>query len=170
MSRLATPERIVQEFIPRRAEADLDLLLVFNVMRTHSILSPFVDNQLREVKLWNAQFNALLVLMSAGKEGLPLSEIGRRLVVTNANVTGLIDRLEKEKLVRRDSHRDRRVTLAKLTRKGIKLLNHVLPRHQKWLNELVDCLSKREKEQLIKLMVKLRRGLRERLNRKKKNV
>jgi MarR family 2-MHQ and catechol resistance regulon transcriptional repressor len=145
-----------------RRAAGTDLLLTYNVLRTHSFLNPFIDRGLRDLNLTGAQLNAMMVLRDADAEGLPLSEIGRHLVVTKANVTGLIDRLEREGLVQRDSHSDRRVTLAKLTTKGAALLEEALPRHQQLLAELLDFLTPEEKEQLITLLTKLRRGLRER--------
>ena len=145
-----------------RTTADLNALLAYNVMRTHSSLQPFVDRGLRDISLTGAQLNALLVLRDAGEAGMPLSEIGRHLVVTKANVTGLIDRLERDGLVVRDGHSDRRVTLAKLTPKGATLLEAALPRHRQLLAELLDCLTEAEKEQLIALLTRLRRGLRER--------
>jgi MarR family 2-MHQ and catechol resistance regulon transcriptional repressor len=144
-----------------RPAAGTDALLVYNMLRTQGLLDPFIDRGLRELNLTGAQLNALLVLRDAGAEGLALSEIGRHLVVTKANVTGLIDRLEREKLVLRESHTDRRVTLARLTEKGTALLEAALPRHRQLLAELLDCLAAEEKEQLIGLLTKLRRGLRE---------
>lgn len=143
------------------AAADLDTLLAYNVLRTHTYLQPFVDRGLRDLNLTAAQLNALLVLRDAGAKGLPLSELGRHLVVTKANVTGLIDRLEREGLVQRDTHTDRRVTLAKLTAKGAAVLEAAVPHHRQLLAQLLDCLTVEEKEQLITLLTKLRRGLRE---------
>src|SRR5882724_1085023 len=134
-----------------RTTADLDALLAYNVVRTHNSLSPYLDRGLRDLNLTGAQLNALLVLRDAGAEGLPLSEIGRHLVVTKANVTGLIDRLEREGLVQRDSHSDRRITLGKLTQKGKEVLESALPRQRQLLSELLDCLTEEEKEQLIAL-------------------
>jgi MarR family transcriptional regulator, 2-MHQ and catechol-resistance regulon repressor len=141
--------------------ADTDALVVYNVLRTHGSLSPHIDRDLRELNLTGAQLNALLVLRDAGPEGLPLSEVGRHLVVTKANVTGLMDRLEREGLVRRNTHADRRVTLAKLTDKGVALLEEAVPRRQQVLAELLGGLNSAEKEQLISLLTKLRRGIRE---------
>jgi MarR family 2-MHQ and catechol resistance regulon transcriptional repressor len=139
---------------------DTDALLVYNVLRTHGSLSPHIDRDLRELNLTGAQLNALLVLRDAGEEGMPLSEVGRHLVVTKANVTGLMDRLEREGLVRRDTHADRRVTLAKLTEKGSALLEEAIPRRQQVLAELLGGLTGEEKGQLISLLTKLRRGIR----------
>src|SRR5262249_55789920 len=122
---------------------------------------PYLDRGLRDLNLTGAQLNTLLALRDAGAEGIPLSELGRHLVVTKANVTGLMDRLEREGLVQRDSHSDRRITLARLTAKGSAVLESALPRHEQILAELLDCLTAEEKEQLITLLTKLRRGLRE---------
>jgi MarR family 2-MHQ and catechol resistance regulon transcriptional repressor len=141
--------------------ADTNALLVYNVLRTHGALAPFIDRGLRDLNLTGAQFNALLALRDAGEQGVPLSEIGRHLVVTKSNVTGLIDRLEREGLVARSSASDRRVTLARLTPKGAALLEAALPRHEKLLETLLGDMSGEEKAQLIGLLTKLRRGLRE---------
>jgi MarR family 2-MHQ and catechol resistance regulon transcriptional repressor len=137
------------------------MLLVYNVLRTHGSLAPYIDRGLRELNLTGTQLNTLLALREAGPEGLPLGEIGRRLVVTKANVTGLIDRLEREGLAERAGSADRRVTLARLTERGTAVLEAALPLHQQRLARLLDCLSAQEKEQLIGLLTRLRRGLRE---------
>lgn len=146
------------------AATDTDALLLYNIVRTHSSLTPYVDRGLRGLNLTGAQFNALIVLRDAGAAGLPLSEIGKRLVVSKANITGLIDRLERESLVQRDSHSDRRVTLAKITDAGTALLGAALPRHRQVLTELLDGLTEPEKQQMIGLLTKLRRGIRENQN------
>jgi MarR family 2-MHQ and catechol resistance regulon transcriptional repressor len=141
---------------------DTDALIVYNIVRTNAALSPFIDAALRDLHLTGAQMNALLVLRDAGPEGLPLSEVGRRLVVTKANVTGLMDRLERQELVRRDSDSpDRRVTRACLTEHGSTLLDKALPERDRVLGTLLAGLSPEEKTTLIELLTKVRRGLRE---------
>ena len=146
---------------PGAHAADTDTLLVYNVLRTHGSLAPYIDRGLRELNLTGAQLNTLLALREAGAEGLPLGEIGRRLVVTKANVTGLIDRLEREGLVERLGSADRRVTLARLTERGKEVLEAALPHHRQLLTGLLECLTLEEKEQLIGLLTRLRRGIRE---------
>ncbi|MES2459155.1 MAG: MarR family transcriptional regulator [Armatimonadota bacterium] len=141
---------------------DTDALIVYNIVRTNAALSPFIDAALRDLHLTGAQMNALLVLREAGDEGLPLSEIGRRLVVTKANVTGLMDRLERQELIRREADSpDRRVIRACLTQRGTELLQKALPERDRVLSDLLAGLSPEEKTTLIALMTKLRRGLRE---------
>lgn len=138
----------------------LDTLLVFNIMRTHNYVSPYIDRSLRELQLTSSQLDVLLVLLEE-PDGVPLSEIGRRLVVTKANVTGLIDRLEKKEFVERGSGSDRRVCVARITDSGRELVGRILPDHEKLLARLVDCLGQEEKRQLVELLSRLRKGLRE---------
>ena len=140
--------------------ADLDAVLVFNLLRTQSHLGPLIDAEMRHENLTAAQFNALLVIRSAGAEGLFMGEIGERLVVTKSNVTGLVDRLERQGLVARDGHRDRRATVVRLTDAGAELLERALPRHRELLTELTGCLTGKEKQTLIRLLTKLRPELR----------
>src|SRR5258708_2498029 len=135
-----------------------DTLLVYNLLRTQSSLNPFIDRGLRELKLTSAQLNVLIVLRDAGEAGISLTDLGRRLIVTKANVTGLIDRLERDGLVQRDNHADRRITLAKLTHDGAALLEEALPRHRELLAALLGDLTPAEKEQLIGLLTKIRRA------------
>jgi len=141
---------------------ELDAVLVFNLLRTQSHLSPLIDADLRRQRLTAAQFNALLALRSAGEGGLLMGEIGKRLVVTKSNVTGLVDRLQRQGLVARGGHRDRRATVVRLTPAGAALLDRTLPRYGRLLNELTGCLSAGEKQTLIRLLTKLRRELRAR--------
>ena len=90
--------------------------------------------------LWNAsrvffdqwelspsQFNVLNVLR--GKpEGVAQIELSRMLIMHRSNVTGLVDRLERRKLVmRKDNPSDRRVYHVSLTAAGRKLLEEILP-------------------------------------------
>ncbi len=139
---------------------DLDTVLVFNLLRTHSYLSPFIDADLRQQHLTSSQLNALLVLRAAGSEGLLMGEIGEKLVVTKSNVTGLVDRLERDGLVVRAEHRDRRATVVRLTEAGAELLERAAPRHAELLAELTGCLIGEEKQTLVRLLTKLRRELR----------
>ena len=95
------PEIERDTHLPEALEADVDVMLVFNLLRTHAHINPHIDQTLKGRRLRGAQFNALLALSSAGDEGLLMGEIGERLVVTKSNVTGLVDRLESQGLARR---------------------------------------------------------------------
>lgn len=150
-------------FVATGMGSALETMLVFNLLRTHSYLGPFIDSDLRRQQVTAAQFNALLVLRDAGAGGLRMGEIGRRLVVTKSNVTGLVDRLEQQGLARRTARPDRRATCVSITDAGVALLDGIIPQHTQWLAELTRGLTPAEKRTLIGLLTKLRRLLRRRL-------
>jgi MarR family 2-MHQ and catechol resistance regulon transcriptional repressor len=149
-------------FVHEAMGTELDTVLVFSLLRTHSYLGPFIDADLRRRHLTSAQLNTLLVLRAAGPEGLLMGEIGRKLVVTKANVTGLVDRLERQGLVARAGGDDRRATVVHLTEAGVELLDRTIPRHAERLAELTGNLTDEEKRTLVRLLSKLRRELRRR--------
>ncbi|MCL6558214.1 MAG: MarR family transcriptional regulator [Firmicutes bacterium] len=106
------------------------------------------------------KFNALMQLMYAGDDGLALSELGERMHVTRANITGLVDRLERDGLVYREPDpRDRRSLRAKITPKAGSLLQRVAPVHGEFTGKVLSVLDNREKEMLIELLKKLQSGL-----------
>ena len=140
----------------------LDMMLVFNLLRTQSRIEPAIDAELRNKGLTGAKFNALLVLDAAADSGLLMSEIGDRLVVSKSNITGLVDRLEAQNLVQRCPEPDRRAIRVKLTDAGRELTQEILPVYRRIAEDLADCLERDEKQTLISLLTKLRRELRRR--------
>jgi len=147
-------------FVRTALGPELDVMVVHNLLRTSSRLLPLLDADLRRRDLTGAQLNVLLVLRAAEPDGLLMNEIGQRLVVTRSNVTGLVDRLERQGLVTRTAHRDRRATLVRLTAEGSRAIEQTVPEHARMQATLTQCLSDEEKEILIRLLGKLRRQLR----------
>lgn len=96
-------------------------------------------------------------MRQAGGRGLALSELGERMLVTRANITGLIDRMERDGLVIREADpKDRRVYRARLTAKASNLLDNILPIHADFTRRVMSVLSIPEKTQLTELLQKLR--------------
>lgn len=137
-------------------------VLVYNLVRTHGALAPLLDSDLRASRLTAAQFNALLVLNSAGEDGLTMGELGQHLVVSKSNVTGLVDRLEGRGWAKRCPEMDRRAIRVRITETGSELLAEVAPSHAESLVELTGELAVEEKIELTRLLTKLRRALRSR--------
>lgn len=88
------------------------------------------------------------------------SELAIESGVTKGTITGLIDGLERDGLVRRSAcPSDRRVSLIEITDKGERMLKTILPGHLRRLSELVGVVSKTEQRTLLKLLEKFRAGL-----------
>src|SRR3546814_5139736 len=78
-------------------------------------------------------------LLYREKDGLRLGELSKRTMVTNGNVTGLVERLEADGLVKRVTpDRDRRVTVAQLTPAGIDLFTVMAAAHEGWLRDIMS--------------------------------
>jgi MarR family 2-MHQ and catechol resistance regulon transcriptional repressor len=89
-------------------------------------------------------------------EPLPVSDLGRKLLLTSGSITSAIDRVEKKGLVRRRrSPVDRRLALVELTPNGRELVEATAVRHAEMLEELFSSLTEVEKSQLANILQKL---------------
>lgn len=110
--------------------------------------------------LSKAKFNALIQLFMTGGQGLTQSELGKKLLVSRANITRLIDRLEKDDLVTRKADpADKRVCQLNLTDRATLLMNAFVPVHNQYIHKLMSPLDTDEKKILIALLDKLKTGL-----------
>ena len=93
-------------------------------------------------------------------EGLKMSELSSRLMVTGGNVTGLTDELQRDGLVVRASHEtDRRAWIVRLTPKGRRSFEAMARAHEAWIVELLGGLDRPRLAQLHGLLGDLRRQL-----------
>jgi DNA-binding MarR family transcriptional regulator len=93
--------------------------------------------------------------------GLTMSELSRRLMVSNGNVTGLANTLVREKLVKRSVGTDRRAQHLELTPAGKRSLDAMAAQHRRWIERMFAALSAREAEQLHQLIGKLKDSVQE---------
>ena len=133
---------------------------IIDFKKTHEMLETVFDNHFKKFDISDSKFKLLVILYKSSEGGLALSEIGNRMQVTKANITGLIDRLERQGLVKRIRRNDdRRKILAVITEKGRKFTENLMQRYREWSNEMIEVLDDNEKEQLIHIMSKLQKGL-----------
>lgn len=82
-------------------------------------------------------------------------EISKRLMVTNGNVTGITDQLEKEGLVRRTVDAcNRSAFIVEMTPQGKKAFDAMAREHQAWLEVLLAGWTQTEKKTLLSLLAK----------------
>ncbi len=102
------------------------------------------------------QWAVLAILAEGSVNGLPLSELGKSLDVTKGNITGLIDRMERDGLAKRkDDPKDRRVIRAVITPKGRKILRDIQPVKDQWGQRLFQNFSAKDKKELASLLNRL---------------
>jgi DNA-binding MarR family transcriptional regulator len=94
------------------------------------------------------------------RDGQTLAGLSRALLVSAGNVTGLVDRAERDGVVeRRAEPSDRRVVRVWLTREGRALIRELLPLHARHVHELVGGLRARDRRDLRRLLGGLREHL-----------
>ncbi|MEP7030427.1 MAG: MarR family transcriptional regulator [Pseudolabrys sp.] len=95
------------------------------------------------------QFDVMAAL-ARKEDGMSMTELSRMLMVSNGNVTGIIDRLTTEKLVLRQAPaNDRRSYIVRLTPKGVAHFAIIAKAHETWIDELLSDLGGPEAEVLI---------------------
>ena len=108
---------------------------LFSLLHAANVAQGHVEEKLASLGLSLAKLIALQALAAAG-ESLPLGQLAERLSCVKSNVTQLIDRLEASGLIAREAWEgDRRVTVAKLTRRGREVFAGMAKAHEGWLRE-----------------------------------
>src|SRR3954471_20091039 len=106
--------------------ASLEEEAFLSLQRTASLLIQALGRELKGHDLTPAQYNTLRILRGAGPDALTCGEIGERLVSPGPDVTRLLDRMEQQGLVTRlRDVEDRRVVRARITEKGLDLLEEL---------------------------------------------
>jgi len=111
-----------------------------------------------DVGLTPQKFGVLIVLHAEGAP-ISLSDLRRYLGTTQANVTGLVAGLERDRYIdRRASTEDRRVSFISLSRSGRRLVQQLLPGYFAKSKTAMRGLTQAEKKTLVELLTKVNRG------------
>ena len=129
-----------------------------SIMRAQQIVLARVDEALKPWSLTFARYEVLVLLHFSRTGALPLGKMGDRLMLHQASVTNLVDRLEQQGYVKRAPHpTDRRTTLAELTAEGAAIVDDAT-------KAVVDAglgvaeLTDRDVADLHRILRKLRAG------------
>ncbi len=96
------------------------------------------------------QFDVMAAL-ERKPDGMTMTELSRFLMVSNGNVTGIIDRLVTDKLVTRQAPADdRRAIIVRLTPHGLKEFTAMAKAHQSWVDGLLSDFDAAEADTLIR--------------------
>lgn len=133
------------------------LRLWIRLLRTSRI----IESELRE--RLKTEFNSTLPrfdVMSAlhrQTDGMLMSDLSRFLLVSNGNITGIVDRLVSDGFVartRRDG--DRRTSMARLTEAGVTEFRRMAAAHEAWVGELLEGVSIADSRTLASMLKSFR--------------
>jgi DNA-binding MarR family transcriptional regulator len=93
------------------------------------------------------------------RDGVTMTELSRMLLVSNGNATAVVDRLEKERLVKRKaSSTDRRSVSVALTTRGLTLFEQLAADHEREVNLLFAKLSDTDVDTITELLKRFGNG------------
>ena len=125
---------------------------LLSVIVTAATLNELVDRLCAEYKITRPQYNVLRILRGVYPEGHPRCEIACRMLDRASDITRLVDRLERQRLVKRArGSEDQRQTITYITAKGIKLLDSMRPRIDAEVAAILRHLSEDDCHELSRL-------------------
>ncbi len=116
-----------------------------------------VENEIRErlrkeFDVTLPRFDVLAALFRK-PDGMLMSELSRFLMVSNGNVTGIVDRLVADGQVERAQRNgDRRTSVVRLTTQGLSDFERMAAIHETWVDELFGDLDAAEIEVVSNLL------------------
>jgi MarR family 2-MHQ and catechol resistance regulon transcriptional repressor len=134
--------------------------ILLNLFYTYDIVSAHMTRKIAPYGLTKAGFGVLMILSRSLTKACKQNEISQLMLVSRANITGLVDSLGRQGLVERtnDPH-DRRVNMVKILPKGEKLLEDLLPGYYKYLHGMCSVLTAANKKVLNETLTQLRNGI-----------
>ena len=122
--------------------------------RAMETLGGQLQRHLASLEITPPQLAVLEALLHVGP--MNQSELGRKLLRSNPNMTALLDNLERGKWIQRErSPEDRRVVVVSLTPEGRRVIERVFPAHAAHVAALMGALTAEEQETLGALCKKL---------------
>lgn len=156
-------------FMPRALKDDIKMNRPFaslaqeahlNIMRAAAELEHTSEEIFKPHGITTTQFNVLRILKGAGGDGLCRHEVGSRMVRKVPDVTRLLDRMEESGLIVRErTGTDRRYVTARITAKGVALLEKLNPKVEALHEGLLKHMSAARLRTFIELIGEVREGL-----------
>lgn len=134
-------------FTNLREEVSVALQFTAETLKFH------LTETLKTACLTPSQYNVLRILRGVVTVGASVREISERMITKDSDVTRLLDRLEANKLVRRERQtKDRRIVQTYITDKGLSLLTSLNQQMNKCYERQLGHLSEKQLVELSKLL------------------
>jgi DNA-binding MarR family transcriptional regulator len=146
----------LKQWLKQSKFESLDQEVALNLFVTAYFLRSKHEEVMNKYGLTMPQYNVLRILKGVYPDGHPRCEIIERMIEPAPDVTRIIDHLIKDKLVERfNSDTDKRLSMTRITQKGIKLLDKAQPDVQSLETYISSTLSNAEKKTLSDLLEKI---------------
>ena len=139
----------------RPGDHEAELRLWLRLLTCTTLIEGEIRSRLREnFDVTLPRFD-LMAQLDKSPNGMTLGELSQRMMVSNGNVTGLVERLVSLNLVeRKPAPNDRRAMIVTLTPDGRRTFRALARTHEGWVAEIFGDLSQTEMDTLMKLLSK----------------
>ena len=145
----------------RPADHEAELRLWLRLLTCTTLIEGEVRSRLRDTFDVTLPRFDLMAQLDKSQNGMTLGELSQRMMVSNGNVTGLVDRLVEQNMIeRRPSPTDRRAMLVNLTPEGRKTFRAMARTHEGWIAEIFEGLTRNEMDSLMQLLAKTKAAAR----------
>lgn len=129
---------------------------IYSLVLLYNKLNAKITDYLKPFNLSPGKFNILMVVKhQGGKEGVSQVDVSKRLLVSPANMTKLITKLEADELICREvSVEDRRFNVVKVTEKGSRLLDKIWEGYNNLLKEFYGANLDSDQKKIAKLLMR----------------
>ena len=148
----------------RPADHEDELRLWLRLLTCTTLIENEVRRRLRDnFEITLPRFD-LLAQLDRTPNGMTLGELSQRMMVSNGNITGLVDRLVEQGLIRRKpAPNDRRVQIVSLTPEGQREFRTMARINADWVGEIFEGLTTKDIEALMPLLAKTKASARKAL-------
>jgi len=149
--------KVAEALVDHKAE----LRLWLRLLTCTTLIESEVRRRLREqFDITLPRFD-LMAQLDRAPSGMTLGELSQRMMVSNGNVTGLVERLVEQGLInRRPSPKDRRAQIVSLTAEGRRFFRAMARENGDWIGEMFADLSSGDIETLLRLLAKTKASAR----------
>ena len=124
--------------------------VLIGIVRAGELFKRVHDAVFRNYGVTFPQYNVLRVLVSSKGGQNTSSNVGKIMLVSGANITGIAKRLEKNGfLIRKGDPKDERVTLLEITSKGKQTLKRIEKERADSLETILEGFSEKEKQDIL---------------------
>lgn len=157
----ALPLDVETKVIERPSDHKDELRLWLRLLSCKMLVESEIRRKLRDnYNITLPRFD-LMAQLDKAPGGMKLGELSQRLMVSNGNITGLVERLVEQGLLdRQPAPNDRRTQLVKLTAEGRRVFRAMAAAHEDWIADLFAELSSSERETLMCLLGKAKASAR----------
>ena len=135
--------------------SDSDFELWQNIRDIYRAALKRLNAKLRKERITFSQYSVLLALSRKGP--MQMNKLSEHMLVAPANVTGLVDRMEKKGYVRRrKDEKDRRLYVIEATKKGSRVFKSISVRFMQYTGNLGSTLTRKERDSALAALRKVR--------------